>query len=145
MFDIEHHLMQGIPMLVGSVFEDSNRLSWLEFVVTGLIYTGVVFRDERSKKGPHILSKENSRPLSVITGAHLAFLTIFFVLAEISISNGSWFPSWLVSAKHRDTAVILELFLMAEVLSSIERSWLYRAARSDVEIVRQPLAQDDSS
>lgn len=146
MAEIVQNMIRELPVLLGlSVLEGSDSLSWLEFFAIGLIYTGVVFRDERNKKGPHILSKENSRPLSVIVGAHLSYLTIFFALVEITISNGSRLPAWVATARHRDSAVVLGLFLMAEVLSFIERGWLYRGTLADDESVQKSETQVDHS
>lgn len=132
MIEIGQHIGHDLPVLLSlAVFESSHGLPWIEFLAIGLLYTGVVFRDERNRNGPHILSKENSRPLSVIAGAHLGFLSFFFVLAEFTISDGSAFPTWLVSPENRDEAAILCLFILAEVLSLIERGWLYRARFPD--------------
>lgn len=140
------HIPRALSVLLGpSVLQGSDRLTWVEFLGIGLIYTGVVFRDEPNKKGPHILSKENSRPLSVIIVAHLAFIAIFFLLVETTIGDGSSFPTWIATTKQRDEAAVLGLFVVAELFSFIERKWLYRGILMDDENAQSALVQDDKS
>jgi len=100
--------------------------SWLGLLGLGAIYTLVVFKDEGRKRGPHLLSKENSRPLTVVLTAHLAFLVIFLAFSGIVLSDQFSLPGWLIANRHRDSVAVIVLVLTAEVLSHTERGWLYR-------------------
>ena len=139
------HIAEGIlhvtTKLFGFVvFKGEDSPSWLQFVILGLIFTAVVFKGERSAKGPHILSKQNSRPLSVIFVAHLAFLVIFAAMVEIIFSIRSSLPNWISTNGGKDSVVIIALLLMTEIVTTIDRDWLYRG-----HLPSEPSAPESSS
>ncbi len=99
---------------------------WPNFVLLGIIYTGLVCSGELSKEGPLIFSKRNSRPFSVILGAHLAFLMILFALWRLAFFIDPYLPNWMTNYIGRSGTISNIVFVAAMVvLQFIERRWLY--------------------
>jgi hypothetical protein len=107
-----------------SLLKTADRFMWFELVFYGLIYTAIVVNDDRRSSGPHILSKQNTRPPVVIALGHLVFLTMSFVLSEVVSSKQLYFPDWFATERNKDLAALMVWYLLIKLLSYIERRLL---------------------
>jgi hypothetical protein len=118
------------------IYDPVQRYPWLIYLVVGAVYTVAVFwvwlpGDEDTAP---IFSDRNAKPLTVILGSHLVFLTILLESVWFASHSSSFLPGWLtdeniVARGGRHSVLEILLIIATYFMRKIEMRKIY--AESD--------------
>jgi O-antigen/teichoic acid export membrane protein len=121
-------------MLARAIDSDEvlQYFTWWAYVLAALAYTGLVFKNELTRRGPSVFSDENENTTFRIVVVHVCYLAILICLIRIASFVISYLPAWAtgtfnIGRRSRMPASLADLCLLIgiSVIALSEHRRLY--------------------